>query len=139
MFLKKKKGIVLALAAVCVIAAALLLCYDTFRPQPVAGKKEVTVEVVYGDGSSEMFVINTDAQYLEQAFGDADGLAVGGSRTEQFGLMIETVNGVRAVYDKDQAYWSIELEGGPCNYGASRQPVQDKEHYRLVYTPAGAS
>ena len=62
------------------------------------------------------------------------GLEVEGSRSEQFGLMIETINGVTAIYDKDHAYWSIELNGSPCNYGVSQQPIQDNEHYQFIYT-----
>lgn len=134
---KKKKGIILALAAIGIIAAALLLCYYQFRPQSVAGQKTITVDVVYEDASVESFEIHTDAQYLEQALGDEDGLTVQGTRSEQFGLMIETVNGVTAIYDRNQAYWSIEVDGSPCNYGISSQPVQDQEHYQLVYTAAG--
>ena len=84
----------------------------------------------------ENFMIDTDEEYLEKAFEEAEGLTVEGSRTIQFGLMIETVNGVTAIYDKDQAYWSVELEGQPCNYGVSQQPIRDKEYYRLVYTAA---
>lgn len=137
-FWKTRKGFALAFGAVCVIAAALLLCYFIFRPQVAQGQKKITVEVVYEDSSTEHFVIDTDARYLEQALEDGQELTVKGSRTGQFGLMIETVNGVTASYDKNQAYWAIELEGEPCNYGASQQPVQDGEHYRLVYTAAGA-
>lgn len=133
----KKKHIILALAAVCVVMAGLLLCYFRFRPQTAEGTKTITIDVVYEDKTTENFILHTDAQYLEQALEEAEGLTVEGTTTAQFGLMVETVNGVRAVYDKDQAYWSVELEGEPCNYGVSQQPIQDKEHYRLVYTAAG--
>lgn len=138
-FWKKKKGVALALIAVCVVASALLLCYHTFRPKPEDGKKEIIVDVVYEDASMDSYAIATDAQYLEQALEEAKGLTVEGSRTDQFGLMIVTVNGVTAEYDKEQAYWAVELDGEACNYGVSMQPVRDKEHYRLVYTSANAS
>ena len=138
-FWKKKKGVALALIAVCVVASALLLCYHTFRPKPEDGKKEIIVDVVYEDASMDSYAIATDARYLEQALEEAKGLTVEGSRTDQFGLMIITVNGVTAEYDKDQAYWAVELDGKACNYGVSMQPVRDKEHYRLVYTSANAS
>lgn len=137
-FLKGKKGLLLALTAIVMIMAGLLLCYYHFRPQALEGNKEILVDVVYEDGSRESFSIETDAQYLEQALEAAQGLTVEGSRSEQFGLMIETVNGVTAIYDKNHAYWSVELEGTPCNYGVSQQPIQNQEHYQLVYTAAGA-
>lgn len=134
----KNKQFLLALAGVCIVMAGLLLCYAKFRPQPEGGGKRITVEVVYEDESSDSYDIETDAEYLEQALGNAKGLTVEGSRTEQFGLMIETVNGVRADYNQDQAYWAIELEGEPCNYGVSQQPIRDGQHYGLVYTAAGS-
>lgn len=134
----KSRHFIIALAAVCMVMAGLLLCYSKFRPKPEDGTKRITVEVVYGDESSDSYYIETDAQYLEQALEDAEGLSVEGSRTEQFGLMIETVNSVRADYSTDQAYWAVELEGEPCNYGVSQQPVRDGQHYGLVYTAAGS-
>ena len=132
----KSKNLFFSLAAVTIVMTALLLCYFKFRPQAAEGRKTITVDVVYGDGTMENFMIDTDEEYLEKAFEEAEGLTVEGSRTIQFGLMIETVNGVKAIYDKDQAYWSVELEGQPCNYGVSQQPIRDKEYYRLVYTAA---
>ena len=98
----------------------------------------MTVEVVYSDGSSETYRASTDALYLEQAMADMDGLTVEGSRTEAFGLMVLTVNGVTADYETDGAYWAIYLEDQPCSYGVSTQPVEDGQHYRLVYQPADA-
>ena len=129
--------LITALAAVFIVMAGLLLCYSRFGPRPEGGRKHITVEVVYKDGTSDSYDIETDAEYLEQALGNAKGLTVEGSRTEQFGLMIETVNGVRADYNQDQAYWAVELEGEPCNYGVSQQPIRDGQHYGLVYTAAG--
>lgn len=134
---KTKKGFLPALAAVGIIVAVLLLCYRQFCPQPAEGRKEIVVEVVDPDGSTETYAIETSAQYLEQALADAAGLTVEGSRTEQFGLMILTVNGITADYNKDQAYWAIERNGEACRYGVSQQPIQDQERYRLVYTAAG--
>ena len=61
-FWKKKKGVALALIAVCVVASALLLCYHTFRPKPEDGKKEIIVDVVYEDASMDSYAIATDAR-----------------------------------------------------------------------------
>ncbi len=141
---EKKKPFIIALMTVGIVLAGLLFCYFQFRPQPEQGEKEISIEVVYEDQSSEnstiktseSYTIRTNAEYLEQALEDAKGLTIEGSRTKQFGLMIESVNGVEAVYDKNQAYWAIEVDGKPCNYGVSQQPVRNGEHYRLVYTAA---
>lgn len=47
-----------------------------FRPRPEEGKKEILVDVVYKDGSIDSYAIATDAQYLEQALEEAEGLTV---------------------------------------------------------------
>ena len=136
---KSRKALTIALAAVCITFAGLLALYQNFRPQPTAGSKNITVEVIYEDSSVQTYMAQTDAEYLEEAIAEMEGLTLEGSRTEQFGLMIDTVNGVRAEYTADNAYWALQLGDTPCNYGVSQQPIQDGEHYKLVYTPAGDS
>ena len=130
-------AMVIAAVVVCVVLAGMLLVYHRFRPQTVTGGKEITLEVIYGNNDADSYVIRTDAEFLEQAMDGVEGLRIDGHRTSQMGLMIDTVNGVAADYKKDQTYWSIELEGEPCNYGASQQPIQDGEHYQLVLTFGG--
>ncbi len=134
-----RKAMLVALAAVCIVITALLALYLRFRPQTAAGTKEIVLDVVYQDLSVDSYQIRTDGLYLEQALEDAEGLTVEGSRTQQFGLMITSVNGVEADYQKNQAYWSVELDGVPCNYGVSQQPIRDGQHYRLVYVAADGS
>ena len=128
-FKKNWKKKAAALAGFCLAVLALLFVYTSLRPGTSAGRKQVTVET---------YRASTDALYLEQAMADMDGLTVEGSRTEAFGLMVLTVNGVTADYETDGAYWAIYLEDQPCSYGVSTQPVEDGQHYRLVYQPADA-
>ena len=97
------------------------------------------MDVIYEDSSVKTYTTQTDAEYLEEAIIEMEGLTLEGSRTEQFGLMIDAVNGVRAEYTADNAYWALQLGDTPCNYGVSQQPIQDGEHYKLVYTPATGS
>ena len=121
-FKKNWKKKAAALAGFCLAVLALLFVYTSLRPGTSAGRKQVTVEVVYSDGSSETYRASTDALYLEQAMADMEGLTVEGNRTEAFGLMVLTVNGVTADYETDGAYWAIYLEDQPCSYGVSTQP-----------------
>ena len=60
----------------------------------------------------------------------------GVTTTEEYGLMMITVNGVRADYTQDGAYWALLLDHEPCNYGITMQPIKDGENYSIVYTPA---
>lgn len=132
-----KVAVVLAAVLVCVVLAGLLLVYSRFRPQTAVGNKEITLDVIYGNNNTDSYVIQTNAEYLEQALEDVDGLTIEGHRTSQMGLMINAVNGVAADYGADQSFWSIKLEGKLCNYGVSQQPIQDGEHYQLVLTFGG--
>lgn len=129
----------LALAGMGVLILLMLGIYLGFRPQTIDGSKEIQIEIVYQDQNTEIFTIYTEKSYLEEAVGECSELVIEGTRTPQFGLMIESVNGVRAVYEKDHAYWGIQLNGSPCSYGISQQPIQDGECYQLVYTKAGDS
>ena len=75
----------------------------------------------------------TDAEYLREAFEDADGLEVIGDETE-FGLTITTVNGLVADFNVDSAYWSIMVNGEYGQYGADSQVVADGDAFQLIYT-----
>lgn len=135
---KNRKPIFFAVAAVCMLIAILSCIYLAFRPNAVTGNKEITVEIVYPEGNTEAFIIHTDAEYLEQAILECEGIMLEGSRTQQFGLMIEAVNGIEADYVRDHAYWAVERNGETCNYGVSQQPIYDGEVYRLIYTAVDA-
>ena len=52
-------------------------------------------------------------------------------------MMVDTVNGVRADYEADGAYWSFCVNGEYCNYGIDTQPVEDGDVFSIVYTSAG--
>lgn len=122
----------IAIAAV-VLAAAFAGMYLIFGPKAVQGAKTVTVEVVDDTGNRTEYEVHTDAQYLRQVLEEAEGLEVTGQESE-YGLMIETVNGVTAVYDTDGAYWAVYVNGEYGSYGVDAQPVEDQDRYRLEYT-----
>ena len=51
----------------------------------------------------------------------------------EYGFFIESVNGLKAVYEEDNAYWAIYVNGEYGQYGADQQPVTDGDVYRLAY------
>lgn len=128
-----KKKIIIAVVAVVVVIAALLCVYLLNKPSASAGAKEITIEVIDNTGASVSYDVNTDAEYLADAFADADGLTVEGT-TDEYGLYITTVNGLTADYEADGAYWSILVNGEYGQYGASQQPVAVGDTYTLEYT-----
>ena len=48
--------------------------------------------------------------------------------------MVDTVNGEKAVYEEDGAYWGFTVNGEYCNYGIAEQPVADGDEFEIVYT-----
>ena len=79
--------------------------------------------------------MKTDAEYLRQAMEEADGLTFSGAESE-YGMMVDTVNGERADYSLDGAYWSFYVNGEYCNYGIDTQPVLDGDAFAITYTLA---
>ena len=80
-----------------------------------------------------MYEVSTDAEYLAEAFADAEGLEVV-TEDGEYGVVILAVNGEETVWEVNQAYWSIMVNGEYGMYGASEQPVADGDAYQLVYT-----
>ena len=90
-----------------------------------------TVDVVDADGNTQTFTLATDADNL----GDAllhEGLVEG--EQGAYGLYIKSVNGIRADYDLDKAYWALYSNGEMLMTGASETAIADGQHYELVYT-----
>ena len=79
--------------------------------------------LVYNEKNTT-YELKTDAKYLKEAMDEAEGLEYSGTEG-QYGLMIDTVNGVRADYTLDGAYWSFYVNDEYCNYGISEQPIED--------------
>lgn len=128
---KKIAGIVLLV----VLIAAMAVTFIVYREKSVEGEKNIAIEVVMQDETSTVYEVDTDAEYLIGAMEEADGLTFHGEEGP-YGMSISTINGVRADYTLDGAYWGFYVNGDYCNYGVSQQPVEDGDTFRIVYTPA---
>lgn len=96
----------------------------------------VTVIVKDKDGKSTEFKIETKKTNLADAL--LEKALVTGDTTE-YGLYIKTVNGIRADYAEDKAYWAIlDKDGNMLQTGASSTPVAEGDTFVLAYTPADA-
>ena len=127
---KNKKFVIVAVALVLVVALMAGIWMAT-RPETETGSKGYTVTVVHKDGSEKVFEYRTDAEYLAEALLE-EGLVAG--EESQYGLTIITVDGEAAVWEKDNAYWSILVNGEYATTGASEIPVYDGSTYTLEYT-----
>ena len=132
---KQNKKVILGVVAFLAVAVILGAVYYFTRPETSKGAKEVEITVVNAEGEKEEYKINTDAEYLQQAMDDAkeEGLTYSGTEGE-YGLMVDTVNGEKANFDENGAYWGFFVNGEYCNYGIAEQPVADKDSFEIVYT-----
>ena len=129
--MKKNTRLIIGVVILVVVIAVLIGVYLGARPQTSEGAKTFTVEVVHSDGTSKTFTYHTDEEYLGTVL-LAEGLLVGEDST--YGLYILEVDGERAVYEEDGAYWSLEVNGEYAMQGADQTPVNDGDAFRLVYT-----
>ena len=135
---KSNKKVLIGVVAAAVLVALVAMfgaVYFVFKAKPVTGSKAITIEVVNKAQESTVYEVKTDAEYLRQAMEEADGLTFSGTESE-FGLMVDTVNGERADYTLDGAYWSFYVNGEYCNYGIDTQPVLDGDAFAITYTLA---
>ena len=133
----KKKKVLIGLGVLVVVIAAMLLLWNNFREKPQEMKKEITLVVKDEDGKETEYVLQSEAVYLIDAMNEAkeQGFTYEGE-DGAYDLSISKVNGVRADYNLDKAYWAFYVNGEYCNYGVSQQPVEDGDQFEIVYTKA---
>lgn len=134
---KVNKAAVIGAVALVAVIAILAAVFLVFREKPVEGAKSITLEVIDNNQQSTVYDVHTDAEYLRQAMEQADGLEFSGSESE-YGLFIDTVNGVTADYATDGAYWSFYVKDADgnyayCSYGVDTQPVEDGDAFQIRY------
>lgn len=140
----KTKILSLTLALLLLFSAACLFaCKQDEEPAPVDegfwssavhkedatlgdGAKTFSVKVEAGDKSITL-TIKTDKTTLSEAMKE-HGLLSGNNG------LYDTVNGLLADWDKDQAYWLLYKDGEMTAYGADDATVSGGEEYAWVYT-----
>lgn len=130
---KNHKKIFIGIAALAAAIAVLAGIYYVFGAKPVEGSKAVTIDVVNNLQERTTYEVRTDAEFLRQAMEEAQGLTFSGSEGE-FGLMVDTVNGLKADYNENGAYWAFYVNGDYCKYGIDMQPVMDGDMFTIEYT-----
>lgn len=132
---KQNKKVILGVVAFLAVVVLLGAVYYFTRPETSKGAKEVEITVVNKEGEKTEYQIDTDAEYLQQAMDEAkeEGLTYSGTEGE-YGLMVDTVNGEKAVFEEDGAYWGFSVNGEYCNYGIAEQPVADGDEFEIAYT-----
>ncbi len=128
-----KKTLLLVICAVVIVVAAAVLIFGGSGTSK--DRKTVTLEVVDDKGNSVTYEVTTKAEYLQGAMDEADGLTYE-AIDSQYGLLVQSVNGIRAVYEENSAYWGFYINGEYCVLGISEQPIADGDVFKIEYTPA---
>ena len=95
------------------------------------GSKTITVTVTDNEGKNVVFTIKTNATTVGDALMEND-LIDGDAGA--YGLYVKVVNGLRADYDKDHAYWAFLINGESAMTGVDMTDITDGGTYALVYT-----
>ena len=127
-----KKRIIAIVAAVLVIALVATGC-SVLSPKTQEGMKSFTLTVVHKDGTSKDMDLKSDAEYLG-AFLQDEGIITG--EEGQYGLYIKEVDGEKAVYEEDNAYWAFYEGEEYALQGIDLTPITDGAVYKLIYTSA---
>jgi len=103
---------------------------DATVTDDAAVEKTITVDVVYTDKTSDSFVIKTKESTLRAAL-EQENLVQG--TESDYGLYIDTVNGVTADADK-QEWWCLTKGGEMWSNGVDTTDISDGDQYELTLT-----
>ena len=137
-----KKNLTIALSVVLVLMLCLASCNKvdaeglweeaTYRRDMTFGKGETTVQLeVKVEDESITFTVNTDKKTLGDAL--LEHKLIEGDQGA-YGLYVKKVNGIRADYDLDGAYWAFYENGEYAMTGVDSTAINEGTVYRLVYT-----
>ena len=90
-------------------------------------------EITDDDGNVSTWNINTDAITVGDALVRV-GLIEG--EQSEFGLMVLFVNGLRADYVEDGAWWAFYIDGEMAMEGVDTTKIEEGKTYAFIYTPA---
>ena len=128
--MKNKKLLFAALALVLVIAL-MAGVYLSTRPQAVEGQKNVTICIVYKDGTEKKLEYTTTCEFLSQLLLEKE--LVTGYASEEYGFTIESVDGIKLDWAKDGAYWALYEGDAYATESAAGIVLTDGGIYKLVY------
>ena len=130
--MKKLLAMLLVLAMVLSLAACSI-SGEKETTQSTTESKKFTVTVVHADGTSKDFTYETTEEFVGPVLEEA-GLIKGNMGA--YGMEITEVDGQKAVYSEDNAYWAVYEGEEYALQGIDTTPVVDGGVYKLVYTGA---
>ena len=101
------------------------------KPQAVEGGKNVTVVIVYEDGTEKKMEYATDLEFLSELL--LEKKLVTGYTSEEYGFTIEGVDGIVLDWATDSAYWALYEGDAYATTSAAGIVLVDGGVYKLVY------
>ncbi len=95
------------------------------------GDKTITVKVTDDKGVTTAYVITTNASNLRAAL-EQEKMVEGDEG--DFGLYVKKVNGLRADYDLDGAYWKFTKGDTMLMTSIDSTPIYNGETFEIIYT-----
>ena len=129
--LKRILSLILVLSLTAAAVLSLTSCGK--KEKGNNDEKTITVTVIDDKGESTVFKITTTSANLRGAL-EQEKLVEGDE--EQYGLYVKVVNGLRADYDKDGAYWAFSKDGVDLMTGVDDTIIADGDKYEITYTKA---
>ena len=127
----KNKKLILASLALVLVVALLAGVYFATRPETVEGEKNVTVLIVYEDGSEKKLEYSTGCEYLSQLLLEKE--LVTGYESQEYGFTIESVDGIALDWATDGAYWALYEGETYATTSAAGIVLTEGGVYKLVY------
>ena len=136
---ENKRKIIIGGIVLVTLMAVLGIVYFRNRTVPQSGSKNIVIEVTGSNSATEEYQLSTEAAYLRLAMDELvdqdSGFSYDGTDGE-YGVMIEYINGERASYAEDNAYWALYVNGEYGQNGCDTQPVTDGDVYAWKYEKA---
>ena len=138
--MKKLTAMLLAL----ILALSLTACASAGDTEESTGTPPAEPAAVLGEGgtvfdfavtdlegNTTLFEIHTDKTIVGDALEEL-GLIQGDEGP--YGLTVETVNGITADWDTDQAYWALYVDGEYALTGVDQTEIAEGSAYSMVLT-----
>ncbi|MBE6582338.1 MAG: DUF4430 domain-containing protein [Ruminococcaceae bacterium] len=129
----KLKRILSVLLVLALTAAACMSFAGCKKPTGNNDEKTITVTVVDDKGEKTVFTITTNSPNLRGAL-EQEKLVEGDE--SEYGLYVKVVNGLRADYDKDGAWWGFYKDGKQLPSGIDDTVISDGDKYEIKYEKA---
>ena len=113
------------------LALVMLFALTACGAKEEAPAEAVSFKVIVTDleGNETTFEYTSSASNVGEVL-VAEGLVVG--HDADYGLYIDSVNGIAADWDNDQTYWAFYINGEYAMTGVDQTPIADGETYTLA-------